>query len=221
MHDEPNAHCQTWDLIPWVVNGTATPEQRERVQRHLEHCADCRAEHVLQQQLRAALQADTTTATAAPRSALAELFARIDAEDAAAALSAPPQLPAPARGARWTPWLAAAVLVQAIGLALLGAAQYGRPAPADYRTLSAEAAPARGAIRLVLAPETRLGELRSLLGSVQWRIVESNADNSIFALAPAQGTADPARVAAALAQLRSSAGVLLAEPMVGAAGAAQ
>ena len=24
MNDQPNAHCRTWDLIPWVVNGTAT-----------------------------------------------------------------------------------------------------------------------------------------------------------------------------------------------------
>lgn len=231
MNYEPNSHCQTWDLVPWVVNGTATPEQQRRVREHLQTCADCRDEYALQQRLRSALQADAERVSIAPaQPALARLLARIDAQDAAQSADAA-HAAAPARSVRWTPWLAAAVFVQAIGIALLGGVLLGRPAAdvgqpaapaADYRTLSSPpAAHGAAAIRLVVAPDTTLAALRRLLGEGQWRIVDSNVDNGSFALAPAApGRADPARVAAALLHLRGQPGVLLAEPIAGAAGEA-
>ncbi|HHQ42366.1 MAG TPA: zf-HC2 domain-containing protein, partial [Chromatiales bacterium] len=32
------------ELLPWLANGTLEGEERERVQRHVEGCARCRAE---------------------------------------------------------------------------------------------------------------------------------------------------------------------------------
>jgi hypothetical protein len=235
MNDEPNAHCRTWDLIPWVINGTATPAQRERVEQHLRDCADCRNEFALQQQFRDGLRADADAAHD-PRPALQRLLTRLDAElpataDAFPALDGPSPFPARPRvaAARWTLWLAAAVIVQAIGLALLGGFMLGRPdgvAPTAggpvYRTLSRDGAQTAAAIRLVVAPDTTMVRLRSLLGRSQLRIVESTTDNVAFGLAPQDpalaGNAD--FVGDAIARLRSEPGVVLVEPIAGAAGTA-
>jgi hypothetical protein len=228
MNDEPNAHCRTWDLIPWVVNGSATEEQRERVAQHLRECADCRDEFALQQQFQAGLQA-AAEATHDPRPALQRLMARLDADEAPG-MAAFPSLDEPApprRGVRATPWLAAAVVVQAIGLALLGGYVLGRPdaaAPAvgesGYRTLSSDSAKTTAAIRLVVAPDTTLAQLRSLLSQTQLRIVESTADNAAFGLAPqdTQLRGNPEFVRSAMARLRGEPGVILVEPIAGAAG---
>ena len=37
-------HLRAWDLLPWVVNGRATPEQAQWVDAHVATCEDCRAE---------------------------------------------------------------------------------------------------------------------------------------------------------------------------------
>lgn len=233
MNDEPNAHCQTWDLIPWVVNGTATRSQRERVESHLRDCIDCRNEFALQQQFHAGLRAAAEGhVDSDPQPALQRLFARLDAESAHAAIA--PSVPsataaAPRRAAdRWTGWLAAAVVVQAIGLALLGGVVLGRPganvaSPDDpaYRTLSSgDEICSDAVIRLVVAPDTTLDAVRRLLGDTQLRIVEGSADTAALALAPrdAARATDAGFVRSAVAQLRAMPGVVLAEPIAGSAG---
>lgn len=231
MNDEPNAHCRTWDLIPWVVNGSATDEQRARVEQHLRDCADCRDEFALQQQFRDGLHTDADAAHD-PQPALQRLLARIDAEAASGSgtfpsLDEPTPLRVRPRAARWTPWLAAAVVVQAIGLALLGGFVLGRPDAvesrakgADYRTLSSGTAKSTAAIRLVVAPDMTLVQLRGLLSLTQLRIVESTSDNAAFGLAPQDsalaGNAEFVRTA--ITRLRSEPGVVLVEPIAGAAG---
>lgn len=227
MNDQPNAHCRTWDLIPWVVNGTATPAQRERVEQHLRDCPDCRREFALQQQLLAGMRDEPETAHD-PQPALRRLLARLDTE-LPAATTAVPERP---RGmpTRWTPWLAAAVVVQAIGLSLLGGMLLGRPdagvlpiGEPGYRTLSSESTPNSATIRLVVTPDTTLARLRALLGQTRLRIVESTVDNAALGLAPqdAAMAADPEFVRNAIARLRSEPGVVLAEPVAGAAGPAR
>ncbi|HSX62364.1 MAG TPA: zf-HC2 domain-containing protein [Tahibacter sp.] len=228
MNDEPNAHCRTWDLIPWVVNGTATPAQRERVEQHLRDCADCRHEFALQQQFQAGLRIDAG-AVIDPQPGLQRLLARLDLEPAAVADAFPAierEFPARRASRGFTPWLAAAVVVQAIGLSLLGGFVLGRPdaAPAgeSYRTLSSETARAGATIRLVVAPDTTLANLRRMLADAQLRIVESTADNAAFGLAPKNAalSTNPDFVAGAIAQLRREPGVVLVEPVAGAAGRA-
>ncbi|MCQ4165822.1 anti-sigma factor [Tahibacter harae] len=223
MNQEPNAHCQTWELIPWVVNGTATAAQRERVEAHLRTCADCREEFALQQQFHAAMLARPAV-TSDPQPALAQLFARLELQGELAPVETVPR-----RRHRANAWLAAAVVVQAVGLGLLGAALLHRsgngsaaPAEAGYRTLSSTApGRAAAAIRLVAAPDMTLATLRQLLGETGLHIVEANTDNSIFGLASvdAAQTANAEFINAALLRLRAQPGVLLAEP-VGDAGRA-
>ncbi|WP_257387976.1 zf-HC2 domain-containing protein, partial [Tahibacter caeni] len=102
MSDEGLSHTQTWDLIPWVVNGTATAAQRARVEQHLRDCADCRREFALQQQFQAGLCDDAETAELDPRPGLDRLLARIDAD----AVPLPAATSTANRAGGWLPWLA-------------------------------------------------------------------------------------------------------------------
>lgn len=213
MNQDSSSHSQIWELIPWVANGTASADQCERVHDHLRHCADCRDEFAQQCHFLAGMQLDTTPVTAA-EPALRRLMQRIDEVDGVTVA------PGAQRSLRAVPWLAAAVVVQALGLALLGYALVQRPAaaPADYVTLSQAPVPAATAVavRLVAAPEMDLASLRRVLGETGLHIVQSNGDNSIFGLAPREGTApSAAAVDEAVARLRREPGVLLAEPVPG------
>jgi len=207
----PLTHRQIWELIPWIVNGTAAPEERQQVERHLRDCADCRDEYALQMQLHAGMHAGAAAEHDA-HPALRRLLTRIDTVE----LPHDEPLPRQETRGRWVQWLAAAVVVQAIGLALLGGALLTRPGVpgADYRTLSSAAPPSTATIRLVPSPQLPLADLQRLLSEQQLRIVESSADGRILGVAARSGADD---VAARIAQLRLQPGVLLAEPAAGAA----
>lgn len=222
MNHAPNPHRETWDLIPWIVNGTATAAQRDGVEQHLSECADCRDELALQQQFQTGMQAAASGAID-PQPGLQRLFARIDAEPSV--LDSGGRASMRGGPARWTPWLAAAVIVQAIGLALLGGMLLGQPAPelaaqsaadAGYRTLSSAPAPRGATIRLVVSPDTSVAALRHLLGEARLQIVESTADNAAFGLAPTDVSlsTNKERMVDPVAWLREQPGVLLAEPVV-------
>jgi hypothetical protein len=226
MNDQDLSHRRTWELIPLVVNGSASAEERRLVDAHLHGCADCRDELAFQTRLQTGLSADTT-APHDPHPALRSLLERLDRDgDAASATHAE------AAPRRRPSLLLVAVAGQAVALAVLGGAlllhgpRGGRDAAAPYRTLSSPAPDmAQGTIRLVPAPSLSLRELQALLGDAGLRIIASNADNSIYTLAPAH--ADAAKRSAAereratvdaLARLRARPGVLLAEPITAAPG---
>lgn len=224
MNDQDLSHRRTWELIPLVVNGSASAEERRLVDAHLHGCADCRDELAFQTQLQTGMTADAG-APHDPHPALRSLLERLDGDsDAAAAMQAE------AAPRRRPSLLLVAVAGQAVALAVLGGAlllhgpRGGRDAAAPYRTLSSPAADiAQGTIRFVPAPSLSLRELQGLLGDAGLRIVAANADNSIYTLAPAR--ADAAKLSAAereratvdaLARLRARPGVLLAEPITAA-----
>ncbi len=221
MNDEPShVHSEVWQLIPWLVNETASADERARGERHLRECADCRDEFALQARIRSALD-DAPAAADGTHPALARLLARIDAEPALPAAGAvPPSTARPATLAeRWLPGLIAAVVVQAIGLVALAAfamQQSRPPAPrsgdtgAHFETLSAASpVPATAAIRLVASTGLTLGALQALLVEHGLRIVDASADGTILALAPTRDI----DVAATVARLRARSEVLLAEPI--------
>jgi hypothetical protein len=130
----------------------------------------------------------------------------------------------PLRGApragsvRWTRILAAAVVVQAVGLtALSGMLWQQRAATAPgYVTLSQPPPVSEPAtIRLVPEPSLRLSELQALLKASGLRIVQSNEDGSILGVAPLPQ--DSPTVADAVLRLKGHPGVLLAEPVTAVA----
>lgn len=209
---QESAHVQAWELIPWVLNGSADPAQRQSLEAHLRQCPDCREEMQFQQQLRQAMQQESA--------------ARDEAGDADAALRrfwAQEQAPSEAapllKGGRprflgfdWPRAMAAALLVQALGLGLLWQRYSGLAQ--DYQVLSQPAAPATGLtprIRLVPSPHLQLGELQALLQSHGLLLVQSSSEGQFFGLAPHPETRKS--VPELVKALRAEPGVLLAEPL--------
>jgi hypothetical protein len=159
----------------------------------------------------------------APQAGLERTLARIDelTREAPPATTAPPTRAS--RRITPTQWLAAAVVVQAVGLGVLGTSVIGRPAtsqaPAAYQTLSSAAPVASGArIRAVFAPSTPVDELRSLLGANRLAIVAGPSEAGVFTLAALDPGVDAAHLEALIASLRRSPSVAFAEPAHDASG---
>jgi hypothetical protein len=224
MIDISSAHRQAWDLIPWIVNGSAPESERRAVQAHLESCPDCRQELEFQRQLLAAM-AQQSTAEIDVRDSWQRLRSRLDT-------AARPEAPARtgrhrSRGAgkAGMPWLIAAMVVQAIGLGALGAAWWSRPtAPASmpagaaavYLTLSApEAAVQAATIRVVFAPDITIAQVQAMLAAARLQVRAGPSDVGVWTLGPA-GDSNRAATEAALRELRASSEVRFAETLAGA-----
>lgn len=234
MHDSANPHSTAWSQIPWLVNGTIDEQDRAELERHLRGCPACREQYVLECRIRDAMTADSSPANEQLDKQLADLFASMDAgQDAEPADSAPIDRQ-PAQH-NWIRTLAAAVVVQAIGLAALGAILLQQTDAASavaagsqaaneaaYRTLSlAKPAAPAAVIRFVPAPDMPIASLHRLLEQLNLRLVESNPGSSIFGLAllppPAEsaavGETEARRIQRAVEQLSQRQDVLLAEPI--------
>jgi hypothetical protein len=220
--DLEGVHCdeEAARLLPWYVSGRLPAADHERVARHLEHCAICRDDASHERGVRGLLRGDAPVEYA-PQAGLAKTLARIDELGRDAPAPAAPAVRATGGAPRRTyavRWLSAAVLVQALGLGLLGGAFVARRA-ADaaaprYQTLSAPAqAVAPGArIRAVFTPSTTLGELKALLAAQQLTIVRGPSEAGAYTL----GSVDPRfaanRLDPTIGALRADARVLFVEP---------
>ena len=213
--DAFSIHRRVWELIPWVVNGRASGEERRLVEEHLAACGDCREEHEFQARLHTAMgaepRADGQVDGTAAAASLQRLWQRIDGEEE----------PAPVvrrrAGGSFARGLLLAVLIEAVGIVALSAALWTRDSPQVgaapmYRTLSAPAEGAgRATIRAVLQPTLTLGELQALLERAQLQIVAGPSDAGVYSLAPLSVHAASAQPA--LEQLRAHPGVRFAEPI--------
>lgn len=208
-----NPHLRAWALIPWLVNGRATADERSAVEAHVAECAECAREYRFQRELHAAMQVEPEAAAddGDADAAFGRLLQRID-------LPAEPHTRSrrsrTAPGGRvWQTALIAAVCVQAVAIAwLVGRLQLQRFE--SYQTLSAApSAEARGAVmHLVVAPDMPAGELQALLGRASLQIVGGPTAAGVLALAP-QGQPQP--LADSLAVLRADSRVRFAERVDG------
>ncbi|HTT05793.1 MAG TPA: zf-HC2 domain-containing protein [Steroidobacteraceae bacterium] len=222
MSPNSSTHRHTWDLIPWIVNGTAQSEERAAVQAHLAQCEECRAELQFQRGLRAAVRAQPADALAAGAAeeelGLRRLRARLECEPT----EAPPPRHALSRAthSRWAVAWAAAAALEAVALGALGMALWSRAhvpiAPAQlpaYRTLSAtQSAPAAATIRIVLEPRATLAQLQALLERTGLTVVAGPSPAGVWSLAPSNASGHAA-TAAALRSLRTDPAVRFAEPL--------
>jgi len=167
----PDTHAEAWALLPWLANGRIAAEDREWVEAHVQGCAECRAE--LASQRLVASQVTRDVASSPPTSATEEqqsfnkLWARIEAGESASKAATPGTgtvMPM-ARTSRTVRWLAAAVVVQALGLGVLGLAlRNGQPAEAPFTTVTkVEPRLAAPSVRLVFAPDASIGTVNTLL----------------------------------------------------------
>ncbi len=215
-------------LLPWHVTGRLSAADAARVTQHVAQCAACRADLVSQRALRERLR-DDGPLEYAPQAGLAATLARIDElgrELAVPAEAAGSPAIAPARtaggGARWRApqWLAAAVVLQAIGLGVLGSLLLSRDEasraqqPARFETLSTPAAEAPGGqLRAVFTTDMTLGQLEQLLGARGLQVVAGPTEAGVYTLG--LRSASPAAVGATLRALRADPRVRFAEPTAG------
>jgi predicted anti-sigma-YlaC factor YlaD len=203
-------HREAWELIPWVVNGTATDEERTLVHAHLAGCPDCAGEFRVQSELQASVQGAATPEADAAASFL-KLSARLDSATAATHSR---------RFAAFTGRraLLAVIALEAVCLIVLSTAPWMRGPTLGvtvYRTLGADAeVPRHATIRAVLDPALSLGDLQAMLAELRLHIVGGPSSAGVFSLAPEAG-ATSVTTAQTVSMLRSRAGVRFAEPTHG------
>ena len=211
-------------LLAWFVTGSLSAADAERVAQHVERCRICAADLAYERTVRATLKADGPVEYA-PQAGLAKTLAHID--ELTRESPSPPGERATGREVAplrrrftATQWLAAAAIVQAIGLGVLGGSFLSRPANeragARYETLSAPTPVANGArIRVVFTRSMTIGELTALLGAQRLLIITGPSDAGVFTLGATDATLDRGRLDALLAGLRADPNVLFAEPASG------
>ncbi|MEA9578079.1 zf-HC2 domain-containing protein [Xanthomonas nasturtii] len=204
----PGKECShAWELMPAVLLDSATEEENAWLIAHVAKCNSCSAEFAQQNRMRQALALPSAVKLDA-NAGLHRLLGRLDAPEVRIA-------PAPAvrRSGSWTVRaLAAAALVQAIGLGVMGV-KLASPAPShDYRTLSsATALPVpQGAIRVVPDASMTVADWDRLLHAQQLQVIGGPNDMGAYTVVPAapQPPAQPQRT---VQQLRANPGIRLAE----------
>jgi anti-sigma factor RsiW len=211
-------------LLPWYVAGRLEAADIARVTRHLERCAICRDDLASERAVRALLKSESNV-DYAPQPGLARMLARIDelereapATSQAPAAAAEPSYRAHRYGAM--PWLAAAGLVQAVAIGVLGTLLYRHSVDAAleprYATLSVEAAPVAAGehIRVVFSSDVKLGTLNELLAESELTIVRGPSEAGAYTLAFRDAQPVSGRLDKALAALRARPVVKFAEPAV-------
>ena len=208
-----SAHEHAWQLLPWFVTARVSADDAQRIERHLETCAECRAELETQRELSAAFRADEPVMLA-PQASLQKLLSRIDAStpDAAVFESEPYRAPKP----RTHRWLAIAAAVQAIAIGALLVVLWQQfderlHAPRFSTMTSSADQSASGAIlRIVFRPETPATDLQRVVRSIDAEIVSGPTEAGVYTLR-LHRTASDAQVAETLSRIRREHEVVFAE----------
>jgi hypothetical protein len=222
----PDTHAEAWALLPWLATGRIAPEDREWVETHVAACAECRAELAAQRMIATQIQRDGAASPAPAGSdeqrSFNKLWARIEASESAAAPATTLRNAAGApRSSRTVRWLAAAVVVQAIGLGALGLAlnggENGDRRPAEFTTVT-RVDPAVNlnapAVRLVFAPDTSIATINTLLTHQGLEIVAGpGREGNFTAQLSADAVASGASADSIATLMSKDPNVSLAEPV--------
>jgi len=209
-------------LLPWYVAGRLQTADAERVARHLERCAICRDDFAHERTLRALLKSESRIEYA-PQPGLAKTLARIDELDRESPGNAPlasGKALMRVRRVTTTHWLAAAALLQAVALGVLGTLVYHRSNDTRleprYATLTSTPVTNAGSahIRAVFSPTLSLGALQSLLSANALSIVAGPSEAGAYTLAITGSRYDDAAVTRAVTALRSQPLVMFVEPAI-------
>jgi hypothetical protein len=212
----PDTHAEAWALLPFLANGRILPEDREWVELHVHSCEDCRRELEDQRSLARHMRESELTFDSSEHRSFTKLWTRIEAADAAM----PPQqrIEGRATGAssrRNVRWLAAAVVVQAIGLALLGVTAFNQSevSSGEFRTVTSGDLPHAGpAVRLVFTADASIADVTEILGRHQLEVIAGPRGAGVFTAAlPTQTDGSSAETIAAA--LRLNPHVQFAEPV--------
>ena len=218
----PDTHAEAWALLPWLANGRIAATEREWVEAHVQTCAECRAELAAQRMLSTHLRDGAVATPAAANEeqrSFDKLWARIEASESAT-LPATGTSGGGYRASRAVRWLAAAVVVQAVGLGVLGLSALSGGAPSDDYTLVTREDPRTGArvrsptVRVVFAPQASIETINTLLAHQGLEIVAGpgTAGNFTAALS-ADAVASGASAESVAAVMSKDPNVSFAEPV--------
>ncbi len=214
-------HNVIWELLPWYVNDSLSPQELTEVETHLSDCPICQVEVARCKQLNQSIKSNEreTWTPSAPH--FAKILDDVDAHEKRATTKK-----SSSWLANWLPWLSAtpsparfALGLQGALVLVLGATLFYRGVvPTDeFRTLSNPGPTAQtlGAqIRVVFADDISEKEMRALLLSISSRLIAGPSSLGVYTIALSTENSAP-NVNQAIAQLRSSSKIRLAE-IVGA-----
>lgn len=227
MDDElisTSPRCQEiQELLPWYTEGTLEPEERTRVEGHLEACPACASEARFSRALGTAVAADGPAAPKPHPRELARLLAKIDLDEERwprrlLAWRGPALWQGTPRAVRWVV-AAQGLLAIVLGGMLLESTAPRQPPQeagvgAPYRTLSelpmASDAPRR--LRVMFTEEVSEKSLRQLLLPLEAQIVSGPSPLGVYTLT-VPGGQSAASEPMVLAHLRSRPEVRFVEPL--------
>ncbi|ETW95346.1 MAG: hypothetical protein ETSY1_31010 [Candidatus Entotheonella factor] len=229
QHDLPNREIE--ELLPWYVNRTLQEPERANVERHVADSPELQAHLAAWQHLAEGVRAIEVVAPEPSSERFAALMAQIDAaiEPPASKLERRPWVRLIMQWRAWhQSWLnspgtapfALALQCVLIVLCIAGITlQWPWSPPTFYHSLSQEVttgAPSRGRLRLVVADDMTMGELRTLLGRIQATVIDGPSTVGAYTLAvPLDSHAVlPEALLETLQILRAHEHVTLAEPML-------
>lgn len=196
----PSEHDSVQKLLPWFVNGTLEPKEKERVETHLDECTECRDDLAFERTLArdvASLHLDADSGWQIVRQ-------RIES----------PRHPAlsPARFARrQVPmgWAVAGSLAASLSVAAVMTTLKPSPPPDQtFHTLGASLPAADGQVVVLFRPDTTQDEMRVILAAQGARIADGPTSAGAYILHVERGSP-----ATAVTNLRQSTKVVLAEPL--------
>jgi anti-sigma factor RsiW len=216
--DQIRSACrEVSERIPWYVNGTISEDERQRVDAHLKHCANCRNELAQDRLVYQGMTADMAVEYM-PAASLKRLQARLDAVEAE-----PPE-EVPAGESERPPMrrqglLMASIVVMAVAISVLAVNQWmqfrARTSAPKYHTVTIPMTRAQGeVIRAVFSPTITLVEVQSILDEAGLTIVSGPTEAGVYSLAANSRRS----VSSSLGILRGNAQVRFAESIQSAAG---
>lgn len=208
-------HREAWELIPWYVNGSLDGGDLERLEEHLSVCDTCRREVAFEERWAREIRASEELVYT-PERAFAELRGRLAAPRSAGS-GATSGRGMTSRTSWWrratgsgSTALRVAVLAQAAAIVALVGVLWLQPTAPRFRTVSdvgSETTVAGAAIRVVFRDDVTETEMRDLLLESGLHFADGPSPRGVYTLAVV-----PERRDAAVAALRTSGRVLLAEP---------
>ena len=156
----PLSHGRAFELLPWLVNGTLSGDEREAVEAHARTCIACRRELKEQQRLHAAVKG-RRTADVSAEAGFEALSGRLDTA-----------------ASRWRIRYATAApfaIATAAGIAVLAVLVWFTPLPnidtKVYSTLATTSASDGVLLDVVFAENATSAEMQELLDSIGGEIV--------------------------------------------------